>query len=299
LKILVTGGAGFIGRHLCRRLFEDGHDVHITSRQKAPKADTAPSWSQADMADLAAARGIISDFRPDVVFHLAGSVGASPDIALVIPTFQSLLASTINVLLAGTEFGCRRIILIGSLTEPTAGEAGATPQAPYAAAKWAASGYGRMFYRLYQTPVVILRPFMTYGPGQAADKLIPAVTLSLLAGKPPALADGNYKCDWVYISDVIDGFVAAATVQGIEGKTIDLGSGTVVPMRDVVGRLVGIINSDVIPEFGAMPTRPYESVATADTKLAATLLGWRAKTPLEEGLRQTVEWYKKNGGALG
>jgi nucleoside-diphosphate-sugar epimerase len=250
------------------------------------------------MADLAAARRIIGEFRPDIVFHLAGSVGASPDIARVIPTFQSLLASTINVLFAGTEFGCRRIILIGSLTEPITCEAAATPQAPYAAAKWAASGYGRMFHRLYQAPVVILRPFMTYGPGQATDKLIPAVTLSLLAGKSPALADGNYECDWVYISDVIDGLVAAATAQGTEGKTIDLGSGTLVRMRDVVGRLVRIINSDVIPEFGAIPTRPYESVATADTRLAATLLGWHAKTSLDEGLRQTVEWYKKNGGAL-
>lgn len=246
------------------------------------------------MADLAAARHIISAVKPDIVFHLAGSVGASPDLALVIPTFQSLLASAINVLVAGTEVGCRRIILIGSLTEPNIYDA-ATPQAPYAAAKWAASGYGRMFHDLYQTPVVILRPFMVYGPGQATDKLIPAVIMSLLGGESPALSGGNLKSDWVYISDVIDGFVAAIAAPGLEGKTIDLGSGRLVTMRDVVGRLAGIVGSDIMPVFGAMPTRPGENVAIADTKLAATLLGWRATTSIEDGLRQTVEWYKTCG----
>ena len=97
---------------------------------------------------------------------------------------------------------------------------------PYAAAKWAAAGYGRMFHSLYDTPVVILRPFMTYGPGQASTKLIPAVTLALLRASGPRLSSGRHRSDWVYISDVIEGFVAAATVPGIEGKTIDLGSGT-------------------------------------------------------------------------
>ena len=295
MKVLVTGGTGFIGRHLCRRLCDEGHDVCATSRQQVSNDGIALSWYQADMADLAAARHIIGAVKPDIVFHLAGSVGASPDLALVIPTFQSLLASAINVLLAGTEVGCRRIILIGSLTEPITCEGAATPQAPYAAAKWAASGYGRMFHGLYQTPVVILRPFMAYGPGQDVDKLIPAVIMSLLGGESPALSGGNLKSDWIYISDVIDGFVAAISAPAIEGKTIDLGSGGLVTMRDVVGRLAGIIGSDVMPAFGAMPTRPSENVAIADTKLAATLLGWRAITSLDDGLRQTVEWYKTRG----
>ena len=85
-----------------------------------------------------------------------------------------------------------------------------TPHSPYAAAKWAASGYGRMFHELYGAPVVILRPFMTYGPGQAPSKLIPAVTLSLLRGERPKLSSGKARADWVYIGDVIEGFIAAA-----------------------------------------------------------------------------------------
>jgi nucleoside-diphosphate-sugar epimerase len=293
LKVLVTGGTGFIGHHLCRRLCDEGHDVHATSRRQVPSDGRGPTWHQADMADPAAAHHIIGSFKPDIVFHLAGAVGASPERTLLIPTFQSLLTSTINVLMAATDVGCGRIVLIGSQTEPILGEGAATPRAPYAAAKWAASGYGRMFHMLYQTPVVILRPFMAYGPGQAANKLVPSVILSLLRGESPKLSHGDYKSDRVYIADAIDGFVAAMSAPAIEGKTIDLGSGSLISMRDVAVRLTRIVGSDVMPTFGTLPDRPGENAVVADIELASTLLGWRATTSLDNGLRQTVEWYKE------
>jgi UDP-glucose 4-epimerase len=292
LKILVTGGGGFIGRHLCGRLQRDGHQLHITSLRTAPAGYSGPTWHQADLSNLAAARQVLARVEPEIVFHLAGAVGASPDLSLVLPTFQSLLASTVNLLLAVKEIGCQRIVLSGSLTEPAIDTDIATPQSPYAAAKWAAAGYGRMFYSLYETPVVVLRPFMTYGPGQAHTKLVPSVTLSLLRREPPRLSSGRYSSDWVYISDVIEGFVAAATTPGIEGKTIDLGSGSLVPMTDIVNRLVTIVGSDVQPEFGALPDRPKENLITADISEAAKNLGWRPTTPLDAGLRKTVNWYK-------
>src|SRR5262245_66330871 len=102
---------------------------------------SGPIWHQADMADLAAARRLFATLKPDVVFHLAGAVGASPHLELVPATFRSLLSSTVNVLIAAQEAGCRRIVLTGSLTEPMSGDGEAIPQSPYAAAKWAASGY--------------------------------------------------------------------------------------------------------------------------------------------------------------
>ncbi|MGD9501614.1 MAG: NAD-dependent epimerase/dehydratase family protein [Methyloceanibacter sp.] len=292
LKILVTGGSGFIGRHLCRRLLHDGHDVHATSRRVILGHAPGLTWHVADFADVAAAHRVMTAVKPDIVYHLAGAVGASPDPALVLPTLHSLLTSTVNLLLAARKCDCRRVILSGSLTEPTVDGDGTTPQAPYAAAKWAAAGYARMFYSLYGTPVVLLRPFMTYGPGQARTKLIPSVTLSLLRREPPRLSSGRYSSDWVYIADVIEGFVAAATTPGIEGKTIDLGTGHLVPMTDIVDRLVTIVGHDVTPEFGALPDRPGENLVSADTSVAAEDLGWQAKTPLEAGLRKTVSWYR-------
>ena len=294
MKVLVTGGSGFIGQHLCRRLLNDGHEVHATSRSAISGNRSKPTWHQADLANLSDAREVLASVKPDVVYHLAGAVGASPDLALVLPTFQSLLTSTINLLLAAREVGCGRIILTGSLTETGTDGDGAFPQAPYAAAKWAAAGYGRMFYSLYDTPVVLLRPFMTYGPGQAPTKLVPSVALALLRQERPKLTSGKHCSDWVYVSDVIDGFVAAATVPGIEGKTIDLGSGTLVPVRDIVGRLVAIVGNGIEPEFGALPDRPRENAITAITLDAVESLGWRATTPLDAGLRQTVDWYRSS-----
>lgn len=298
LKVLVTGGSGFIGRHLCRRLLRDGHDVHATSRKVIPANGSRLTWHQADFADIAAAQRVMQTVKPEIVFHLAGAVGASPELALVLPTFQSLLASTVNLLVAAREYDCRRIVLCGSLTEPGIDGEIAPPQAPYAAAKWAAAGYARMFHNLYGTPVVLLRPFMTYGPGQAHTKLIPSVTLSLLRREAPRLSSGRHSSDWVYITDVIDGFVAAATTPGIEGKTIDLGTGSLVPVVDIVDRLITIVGHDVRPEFGALPDRPGENVVSADVSAAAEKLGWRAKTPLDAGLRKTVAWYRVAKGVV-
>ena len=244
------------------------------------------------MADLTTARRVLAAIRPNIVFHLAGSVGAAPDFELVLPTYHSLLTSTVNVLVAATELGCRRIFLIGSFTEPKPGEVEPTPQSPYGAAKWMSAAYGRMFYSLYQTPVVNLRPFMTYGPAQASSKLVPSVTLSLLRGEAPKLSSGRTKADWVYIADVIDAFVRAATAPGIDGKSIDLGTGSLVSIRGVVDRLVKITGSQLQPLFGALPDRPGENEVAANTSTASELLGWSATTSLESGLRQTVEWFK-------
>ena len=292
----MTGGSGFIGSHLCRRLYEAGAEVHATSRQRRLDAKSKGMiWWRADMADLEDARRIFAAVRPDIVFHLSGSVGASPDLELVVPTYHSLLTSTVNVLLAATECSCSRIVLTGSLTEPAFGRAEPTPQSPYAAAKWAASGYGRMFQTLYRTPLVILRPFMVYGPAQAPSKLIPSLALSLLRGEAPKLASGKTKADWVYIADVIDGFMRAASTPGIEGRTIDLGSGRLISIRGIVRRLVEVIGSHTEPLFGVLSDRPGENEIAADTAVALRLLKWKATTPLETGLRQTVEWYRARG----
>jgi UDP-glucose 4-epimerase len=160
LKVLVTGGGGFLGSHLCRRLRDQGCEVHGTSRLDRTDTRNGPTWWKTDMADVSAVRHLLAAVKPDIVYHLAGSVGASPDFDLVAPAYHSLLTSTVNLLIAGTEIGCRRIVLAGSLTEPVPESTNPTPASPYAAAKWAASGYGRMFHSLFQTPVVILRPFM-------------------------------------------------------------------------------------------------------------------------------------------
>lgn len=291
-KVLITGGSGFLGSHLCQRLCDAGSEVHATSRRQQPVGRGNPTWWLADTADAGVARHVLSAVKPDIVFHLAGSVGASPELQLVLPTYQSLLTSTLNLLLAAAELGCRRIVLTGSLTEPRPDAREPVPSSPYAAAKWAAGAYARMFHALYGTPTVVVRPFMTYGPAQDPHKLVPYVVLSLLKGEAPRLTSGRWKADWVYVADVIDGLLAAATSPGIEGETIDLGTGTLTSTRTVVECVVKCFGGPIEPDFGALPDRPAENEIAADTVIAATKLGWRATTSLEGGLQQTVDWYR-------
>jgi len=168
------------------------------------------------------------------------------------------------------------------------------PSSPYAAAKFAASAYGRMFHALYKTPVAILRLFMVYGPGQQdLRKLVPYVTLSLLKGQTPELSSGARKVDWIYVDDVVAGYLAAATAKGVEGSTIDLGSGRLDTVRTVVEELVGLINPHVQPLFGSIPERVLEQTRTADVERSSRLLGWRTQVSLHDGLERTAEWYRE------
>lgn len=298
-KVLVTGGSGFLGSHLCRRLCELGAEVHATSRIPRPTRDSGPIWWQSDLVSIDEARVLLSKHRPEVIYHFAGSVGASPDRGLVLPTFQSLLVTTINLLMLGTELNCRRIILAGSLTEPRPQDLYPTPSSPYSAAKWAASGYGRMFHSLYGTPVVVLIPFMTYGPGQNPQKLVPSVILSLLKGEAPRLTTGRWEADWVYVDDVVQGFIAAGEAADIEGKTFDLGSGSKTSVRAIVDILVQQMGVHVKPAFGVLPDRPIEPIRVADSQHARQGLRWEAATMLEKGLRQTIDWYAAASQAAG
>jgi nucleoside-diphosphate-sugar epimerase len=124
------------------------------------------------------------------------------------------------------------------------------------------------------------------------------VTVALLKGHPPKLSSGHLKADWVYISDVTEGLLLAATVPGIEGMTFDLGSGTLTSIRSVVDLLVQAVgNEKITPVFGAIPDRPGEREIAANIAFSASKLGWRATTSLKDGLYQTVEWYRAKSAA--
>lgn len=287
-KMLVTGGAGFLGSSLCRYLSDAGVEVHATSREARQQP---PAWSQADLEDAGSVRELFARIEPDVVYHLAGHVTAAPDRDLVLPLFRSLAATTVNVLAAASEVGCRRVVLAGSLTEPTTAEE--TPGSPYAAAKLTGSLYGRMFNALYGLSVVIARPFMTYGPGQSSGKVIPYVIASLLRGEPPKLSSGRLESDWIYVDDVVRGLARAGEVSGVDGATLDLGSGTAVALRSVVAKIEALVASRVEPEFGALAERPLERPRVADVEATSRLLGgWRPTVDLDEGLRRTVAWVR-------
>lgn len=296
-RVLVTGGTGFLASHLCLRLLEAGAEVHATSRHDHVSRSESPRWWRTDLSSAEEVRSLLAAIQPSVVYHLAGFVGAKPDLSLVLPTFESLLASTIHILIGATEFGCKRIVLSGSLTEPGPPSLHAVPSSPYAAAKWAASAYGRTFHALYNAPVVIAVPFMTFGPRQDPGKLVPSVILNLLRSEIPKLSSGLWEADWIYVGDVIQGFLDAGIVPGIEGATLELGSGAKLTTRGMVEKIAALMETQIKPVFGAIPDRPREPIRIADTVETRRVLGWAPTTSLAEGLRQTIQWYTKQMSA--
>jgi len=292
--VLVTGGRGFLASNLCGRLAELGVVLHATTTARTPEDSPGIHWHRVDLVEVSDVRDLLGQLHPEIIFHLAGHGVGAPGIEQVLPTFQHDLAGTVNLLTAVAERKTtRRVVMAASLEEPTLADAHIPPATPYAAAKWASGVYARMFHALYETPVVMVRPFMAYGPGQRTHKLIPHVILALLQEQSPKLSSGQRPVDWVYVGDVIEGMIAAALVPGIEGSTFDLGSGELVPIRTVVEKLVEITGASAAPRFGALPDRPMERVRVADTGPAAESLAWKCVTALDAGLKKTVSWYEK------
>jgi UDP-glucose 4-epimerase len=293
-RLLVTGASGFIGARLCPRAVESGATVHAVSR--APRGESGGvRWAQGDLTEEAVARDLVRRVEPDVVLHLASEVGGGRGLGLVLPMLRANLLAAVNLMVACAEAGGPRVVLAGSMEEPDMGDPDAVAQSPYAVAKWGALAYARHFQALHELPVVHLRVFMVYGPGQLdLRKLVPNVTVSLLRGEAPKLTSGARAVDWVYVDDVVDAFLRAAVTPGAEGRSLDIGSGELVTARSLVVRLRELVGGDVEPAFGAIADRPLERVRAADPAAAAEALGWRARTPLAEGLARTVAFYRSN-----
>lgn len=287
-SVLVTGASGFIGHHLCRRLRESGMYVIGVSRTETQARDV-DRWLVADLSRAEDVDRVMAEAKPDIVYHLASYVVGGREVGLVRPMFEANLMSTLNILIAAHTHQCRRVVLTGSLEEPQPDTCWAVPSSPYAAAKFAASAYGRMFYALYELPVVMLRLFMVYGPEQRdLNKLIPYTILALKRGEPPKVSSGERLVDWVYVDDVVDAFIACADADAAVGQTIDIGSGELVSVRDVVVTIAKMMAPEIEIAFGAVAERKHEQIRIADLGNAKQLLGWGPKTSLTEGLAATI-----------
>lgn len=292
-RILVTGASGFIGGRLCQRLVALGADVHGVSRRTAPDSQQSVRWWQTDLADPHEAHRLVEIVQPDVILHLAGEVVGARAVDHVVPTLKGNLLSSVNLLLAAVTVGCRRVVLTGSIEEPSQGDAAAVPSSPYAAAKLAATAYGRMFHALYGLDVVVLRVFMVYGPGQKdLRKLVPYVILTLLRGETPKMSSGLRLVDWIYVDDVVDAFVAAAANDAGGGEVLEVGSGELVTVRNLVEQLAPLVRPDAQLRFDSSNDRPLEQVRKAQVERTTEVLGWAPRVPLAEGLSRTVNFYR-------
>ena len=288
--VAITGASGFIGQHLCRTLLEQAGEIHALSRSEPGISDARLRWHQVDLSDLEATRKAMTSIRADIVFHLCSYAQGERDLSLVLPTFRNELQASVNLLTSVAENKVERLIMIRSLEEPSPGE---VPTSPYAAAKAASRAYARMFHQLYGVPVVMVRIFIAYGPGQSAKKIIPHLIGHMLRDEPLEIASPERKVDWVYVDDVVQGLLAAAVTPGLEGKSIDIGSGEFVQISDVVHRIQRLIKTRSVMEFGKSPEGFVEQVRCADTAAARVLMGWSPSVSFDAGLVKTVEYYAR------
>jgi nucleoside-diphosphate-sugar epimerase len=297
--VLVTGASGFIGSKLSEVLLELGASVHGVSRHRTDGLARTVVHHSVDVADATAAKELVKDVKPDLVFHLASHVHGAPDLRHVLPTFNSNLQTTVSLLTALADVDCGRFVTSGSLVEPEAGGE-RVPSSPYAAAKWASSDYARMFHALYGLPVVIARIFMVYGPGQMDEtKLVPYTIRSIARGETPRMTSGRREIDWIYVDDVVAGLIALALTPGLEGESLDLGSGSLVTTAELVERICSLMGTDVRPRFGSIPDRPLEPVRAARTARTTEKTGWAPRVSLDDGLLRAIEWCTANPALVG
>ena len=290
--VLVTGAAGFIGRHLVRRLHRLGARVHALTRPGAPTrpTGTVQEWHRADLGDAAAVGEVVRRVRPAAILHLASEVRGDRDGGLAVAMLEANTRAAVAVMTAALEQPGCRVVLAGSIEEPRGDEA---PVSPYAAAKAAATSYARLFHAQDELAVTVLRIAMVYGPDQPdIRKLVPHVCTSLARGAAPAIGSGTRSVDWVYVEDVAEALVLAAVRPDAPGRVLDVGSGHAVTIAEVVDELADLAGHRGPLGLGARADRRDERVHVADPAPAEQVLGWHARTPLRDGLARTLAWYR-------
>lgn len=294
-KVLVTGASGFIGAAVCRFLQSLGSDVVAVGGRTLPAIEAPVTTLKLDLTDPQATTTAFLDHRPDYVIHLAGCVTGKREPEFVLPTLHGNLLGAVNVFSAAMAAGVTKTVTAGSLEEPESADAKAVPASPYAASKWAASGYARMFHALYSQAVVTARIFMVYGPDQKdLKKLVPYVCASAINGEAPKLMSGERPVDWVYVDDVAEGLARLLISGPDDGTHVDLGTGRLVTTGDVARRICEYAGGDVVPDIGAVADRQMEQVRKADPDETQRLTGWKPVVSLEDGIQKTFDWYRKN-----
>jgi NAD dependent epimerase/dehydratase len=311
-RCLVTGAGGFIGSHLVERLVVEGASVRALVHYNALGSR---GWLDESLArrDAEIVAGDVSDRESvlrasegtEVVFHLAALIGIPYSYQAPLSYLRTNVEGTLNVLSAARDTGIARVV--HTSTSEVYGTARHVPmseshplqaQSPYAATKIAADKLAESFHLSFGVPVVTVRPFNTFGPRQSSRAVIPTIISQALAGNTIRLGSLGPTRDFNFVANTVDGFVRAGSTPGVEGRTINLGSGTEASIRDVVdlvGQLLGK-QLEVEEQAGRVRTAGSEvERLVADGTLARTLLGWEPSIGLEAGLKQTVEWIRLNG----
>lgn len=305
LRVVVTGGSGFIPSHLVRRCLDDGARVAVTVRygNLVKNERLREVWEDLEVieADLRN-RGALEQVRgwkPNVVFHLAAYNHVGQSFTQVEECFDVNAKGTANLL--DTCGPVDRFVYMSTSevyghqpSVPFVETMTPDPISPYAITKYAGELYCRLKQRVAGGfPIVIVRPFNVFGPYQSSKAVIPELILHCLRGVPVRTTLGEQTREFNYVTDIVDGLVRAALHPGrIEGP-INLAAGEEVRISDLVRLIAELTETKSTVEIGALPYRPTEIWRMyADATRAREILGWRPQVTVREGLRRTVEWFR-------
>jgi UDP-glucose 4-epimerase len=291
MRALVTGGAGFIGSHLVDALLARGDHVAVVDDLSTGRREYVPDGVALHVVDIADIAAATEQERPDVVFHLAAQVDVRKSVADPARDARINVAGTASVLEAAREAGARRVLLAStggalygdSVPLPTPEDAPPAPFSPYGASKAAAETYLALYTRLHGLSTMALRFGNVYGPRQ--DPHGEAGVIAIFAGaaaegRPVTIfGDGSQTRDYVYVGDVVSGFLAAADSDAT--GAVNIGTALETPVLELARQL------GVEPQFA--PARKGEVARSClDVSRAAELLGWRAEVALADGLQRTL-----------
>lgn len=310
-SVLVTGAAGFIGSHLTEHLIESGARVRAFVRYNSdghlgnlkylePLPDNLELFF-GDLKNPDAAKEAMKDI--DIVFNLASIVSIPYSYVNPREYFDNNINFILNILEAAKTLDTQSVIHIS--TSEVYGTAETVPiseshplkgQSPYSASKIGADMVASSFYRSFDSPVVTIRPFNTYGPRQSLRAVIPTIIAQALNGEAVMLGDVRPTRDFNYVEDTVQGMLAAAqNASKVFGEVINIGSGVEVTIEQVARDIIDLTESKAKIIFDAGKVRPAKSEVhrlCADATKAKKLLGWTSNISLKEGIERTIEWYK-------
>ncbi|WP_245435749.1 GDP-mannose 4,6-dehydratase [Microvirga calopogonii] len=312
-RVLVTGAAGFIGSHLVETLVQ--RDATVTAMVRYNSSSSIGNLGflpDPIRAKLTVISGNIEDsdfvYRAieghDIVLHLAALIAIPYSYVAPRSYLRTNVEGTLNVLEAARRLGTGRVV--HTSTSEVYGTALRTPideehplqgQSPYSASKIGADKIAESYFRSFETPVVVLRPFNTFGPRQSGRAFIPTIISQALDRDAIHLGSLTPQRDMTFVSDTVDGFIRAATIAGIEGETINLGTGETYSIGDFASRILRLMGMEKPIVHDASRDRPNKSEVmklVSDNSKAARLLGWRPSTTLDDGLRQAIEFISAN-----
>ncbi len=312
MKILVTGGCGFMGSDLVRKSVKKNYGVVVVDKftyagdeRRIAEVKDKVKLYKTDIANYDDAKEIISAEKPDIVVHYAAETHVDRSILSPNEFIYTNVVGTFNLLQACKEF-LKDFLFVHISTDEVYGELPKDkslkfketdplrPKSPYSASKASADHLVNAFFKTYNFPAIIVRASNNYGPWQYPEKLIPLAIARVLTGrKVPLYGDGRQVRTWLFVEDFTDA-IFKVIKNGKVGEVYNIGSSEEKENIEVVKKILRLLgrNEDLI-EF--TPDRPGHDLRYAlDTEKAYKELGWEAKTPFENGLRKTVEWYLEN-----